>query len=174
MNAIIQGKGSPMKTARGGLTLVEMLVVVSVVILVAVLLLPAIRSAADEDARKACNMNLSQIVSAVGTAAEEPAPPAKIAMRILYAGHPGSAREKDFVEFLGKYFTQVQTGDLATFDDKSADGFDVAILDYDGDGVEALHAPRPKLSQNYAHATVTVGVAGGLIGNQLRLKTGYE
>jgi hypothetical protein len=151
-----------------------MLVVVSVVILVAVLLLPAIRSAADEDARKACNMNLSQIVSAVGTAAEEPAPPAKITMRILYAGHPGSAREKDFVEFLGKYFTQVQTGDLATFDDKSADGFDVAILDYDGDGVEALHAPRPKLSQNYAHATVTVGVAGGLIGNQLRLKTGYE
>ena len=95
-------------------------------------------------------------------------------MRVLYAGHPDSAREKDFVEFLGKYFTQVQAGDLATFSDKSANGFDVAILDYDGDGVEALHAPRPKLSQNYAHATVTVGVAGGLIGNQLRLKTGYE
>ncbi len=112
--------------------------------------------------------------SAVGTAAEEPAPPEKIAMHILYAGHPGSAREKDFAEFLGKYFTQVQTGDLATFGDRSADGFDVAILDYDGDGMDAFHAPRPKLSQNYTHATVTVGVIGGLLGSQLRLKTGYE
>ena len=92
-------------------------------------------------------------------------------MRILYAGHPGSAREKDFVEFLGQHFTQVQTGDLATFTDQSADGFDVAILDYDGD---AFKAPRPKLSQNYARATVTVGVPGALIGDQLRLKTGYE
>lgn len=83
-------------------------------------------------------------------------------------------REKDFAEFLGKYFTQVQTGDLATFGDRSADGFDVAILDYDGDGMDAFHAPRPKLSQNYTHATVTVGVIGGLLGSQLRLKTGYE
>jgi hypothetical protein len=100
-----------------------------------------------------------------------PKPAAPVAMRILYAGHPGSAREKDFVEFLGKHFTQVQTGDLATFGDKSADGFAVAILDYDGDGFKA---PHPNLSQNYARATVTVGVAGAFIGNQLRLKTGYE
>jgi hypothetical protein len=114
------------------------------------------------------------LCSGVGAAAEEPAPPAKIAMRILYAGHPGSAREKDFVNFLRKHFTQVQTGDLATFNDKSADGFDVAILDYDNDGMDAFKFPRPKLSPNYAHATVTVGVAGGLICSQLRLKTGYE
>lgn len=110
----------------------------------------------------------------VGVSAEEPAPPVKIALRILYAGHPGSKREKDFVEFLGQHFTQVQTGDLAAFNDKSADGFDVAILDYDGEGMEAFKFPRPHLSQNYAHATVTVGVAGALIGNQLQLKTGYE
>jgi len=103
-----------------------------------------------------------------------PAPTAKIAMRVLYAGHPDSAREKDFVEFLGKYFTQVRTGDLATFSDKSAKGFDVTILDYDGDGTAAFKFPRPKLSLNYARATVTVGVAGALICSQLRLKTGYE
>ena len=48
----------------------------------------------------------------------------------------------------------------------------MAILDYDGDG--RFNAPQPNLSQNYAHATVTVGVVGGLIGSQLRLKTGYE
>jgi hypothetical protein len=106
-----------------------------------------------------------------GVSAEEPAPPAKIAMRILYAGHPGSAREKDFVEFLGKNFTQVQTGDLAAFNDKSADGFDVMILDWDSQG---FNAPRPSLSRDYARATITVGVPGAIIGDQLRLKTGYE
>jgi len=103
-----------------------------------------------------------------------PAPRTKIAMRILYAGRPGSDREKDFAGFLGKYFMQVETGDLATFSDPSANGFDVAILDYDGDGKDAFKFPRPKLSQNYARATVTVGVAGGMICSQLRLKTGYE
>jgi hypothetical protein len=104
----------------------------------------------------------------------QPAPLAKIPMRILYAGHPDSDREKDFVAFLGKYFTQVETGDLATFSDKSANGFDVAILDYDGGGKDAFSFPRPKLPQNYARATVTVGVAGAMICSQLRLKTGYE
>ena len=66
----------------------------------------------------------------------KPAPPEtpeKIALCILYAGHPASQREKDFVEFLSKYYTQVRTGDLAIFGDKSADGFDVAILDYDSE-----------------------------------------
>ena len=103
--------------------------------------------------------------------AAEPVASETIQMRLLYAGHPGSAREKDFVEFLGKHFAQVRTGDLATFNDKSADGFDVTVLDYDGDGFKA---PRPALSRNYAHATVTVGVAGAFIGGGLQLKTGYE
>ena len=103
-------------------------------------------------------------------AATEAAPPQKIALRILYAGHPGSAREKDFVEFLSQHFTQVQTADLATFTDKSAEGFDVMIFDYDSQGV---NAPRPSLSRNYARATVTVGVPGAIIGDQLGLKTGY-
>ena len=34
-------------------------------------------------------------------------------LRILYAGRPGSDREKDFVAFLRKYFDVVQTGNLA-------------------------------------------------------------
>jgi hypothetical protein len=104
----------------------------------------------------------------------QPPAPEKIALRILYAGHPGSDRERDFADFLGKYFMQVETGDLATFSDRSADRFDVAILDYDSDGKDAFKFPRPKLSQNYARATMTVGVAGAMICSQLRLKTGYE
>jgi hypothetical protein len=106
----------------------------------------------------------------VGVSADKPALSTKIAMRILYAGHPGSAREKEFVEFLGNYFTQVQTGDLAKFTNESADGFDVMIFDYDEQG---FNAPQPRLSQNYARPTVTVGVPGTAIGSQLGLKTGY-
>lgn len=91
-------------------------------------------------------------------------------LRIVYAGHPGSAREKDFVQFLAKYFTEVKTADLATFRDKQAEGFDVVILDYDGDGFKS---PRPNLSKSYSRATVTVGVVGAFICGSRGLKSGY-
>lgn len=117
----------------------------------------------------ACGV-LALVWGAMAAAAGQPAASEKIALRIFYAGHPGSEREKDFVEFLGKYFTQVTPGDLASFTDKSAQGSDVAILDYDGDGFKA---PRPNLTRNYSRATVTVGVVGAFIGDQLSLKTGY-
>jgi len=94
----------------------------------------------------------------------------KIDLRILYAGHPDSAREKDFVQFLKEHFVGVATGDLAGFKEKHAKGFDVIILDYDGDGSKA---PRPRLSSEYTRPTVTVGVAGALICGSVSLKTGY-
>jgi len=91
-------------------------------------------------------------------------------LRLLYVGHPGSDREKDFAQFLGQHFATVKTGDLKAFTDKDADGFDVTILDYDGDGFKA---PRPKVSLGFSHPLVTVGVAGGLMCSQWGLKTGY-
>jgi hypothetical protein len=94
----------------------------------------------------------------------------KIALRILYAGHTGSARERDFVKFLGEIFSSVATTDLARFTPANADGADVVLMDYDGDGFKA---PRPRLDEGYARATVTIGVVGGFIGGNLRLKTGY-
>ena len=94
----------------------------------------------------------------------------KIGLRILYAGHPGSEREKDFVDFLSAYFTEVKTVDLKEFKEDNTAGFDVTILDYDGDGFKA---PRLKLSESYSRATVTVGVTGALICGNLKLKTGY-
>ena len=61
--------------------------------------------------------------------------------------------------------------DLATFNGSQAEGFDVVILDYDGDGFKA---PRPRLSQDYDQATITCGVVGALLCmSNLRLKTGY-
>ena len=94
----------------------------------------------------------------------------KLDLQILYAGHPNSSREKDFVRFLAEHFIQVRTTDLAEFKEEQAKGFDVIILDYDGEGFKA---PRPKLSSEYTRPTVTVGVAGALICSGMSLKTGY-
>lgn len=94
----------------------------------------------------------------------------KTDLRILYVGHPASEREKDFVRFLTDHFRKVRTDDLAKFKEKQTEGFDVIILDYDGDGFKA---PRPRLSSEYTRPTVTVGVAGALICDNMSLKTGY-
>jgi hypothetical protein len=107
-------------------------------------------------------------------------------LRVLYVGHPGSDREKDFVQFLGQHFETVKTGDLSTFTNRDAEDSDVAILDYDGDGFKA---PRPKIMPWFldegpkdspsparpwfTRPVITVGVAGGLMSLDWGLKTGY-
>lgn len=94
----------------------------------------------------------------------------KIGLRILYVGHPDSAREKDFVSFLTKQFKAVETADLKDFNEGQTDGFDVTILDYDGDGFKA---PRLRISTNFSRPVITVGVAGALMSGRWNLKTGY-
>lgn len=96
--------------------------------------------------------------------------PDRIEMRILYVGHPGSEREKDFADFLTAHFKLVETGDLANFEENQAEQFDVTIFDYDGD---PFKAPRPNISRNYSRATVTLGVVGALICDGQNLKPGY-
>ena len=102
--------------------------------------------------------------------AERAGEPGKIDLKILYAGHPKTQREKDFVDFLSKHFTHVATGDLAKFKPASGKGHDVVILDYDGD---FRKAPRISLPRGYARSTVTVGVVGAFISGGMGLKTGY-
>lgn len=92
------------------------------------------------------------------------------ALRVLYAGHPGTDREKDFVDFLAKHFETVMTSDLKAFKDSDAEGFDVTILDYDGDGFKA---PRPRIPRSFARPVITMGVAGAFICGSLNLKTDY-
>jgi hypothetical protein len=94
----------------------------------------------------------------------------KIDLRILYAGQPGSDREREFLGFLREHFVEVGEADLREFGESQAKGFGVVILDWDG---KDLRAPRPKLSQSYARATVTVGVPGAMICGNLNLKSGY-
>ncbi len=95
---------------------------------------------------------------------------AKINLRIYYVGRPGSDREKDFGACLGQHFVKVSGGDLSRFDEAQARDFDVVILDYDGPTAEA---PRPKLGADYKHPTVTVGILGGQLGREWKLKTAY-
>jgi hypothetical protein len=91
-------------------------------------------------------------------------------LKILYAGRPGSDREKDFVGFLRKYFDVVRTGNLETFQEADTQGFDVTLLDWDWNESEG---PRPKISESFARPIITLGVPGGMICNEWRLKTGY-
>jgi hypothetical protein len=94
----------------------------------------------------------------------------KIDLKILYAGHPGSEREQDFSRFLRAHFAKVATTDLSRFKEEQADGFDVILLTYDGDGFKA---PRPHLSRSFSRPMMTVGVPGAFICGSLNLKMGY-
>ncbi len=94
----------------------------------------------------------------------------KIKLRILYAGLPNTERSKDFVEFLARHFKQVETTDYNSFTEDKTNGFDVTIIDYDG---QDTRAPLPSISREYSRATITVGSPGAKLGNRLSLKTGY-
>jgi hypothetical protein len=101
-------------------------------------------------------------------------PSKKMGLRILYAGNLGSPREKEFVDFLSKYFTEVKTVALLKFTGKNASGFDVAILDYDDVfQAEIDKAFIANLSKDYSRPTLTIGVTGANICGMLKLKTGY-
>ncbi len=92
-------------------------------------------------------------------------------MRILYVGEAGSARAKDFVDFLSQHFGTVTKEDWTTFTESRCADFDVTILD---------HALRPvsggastPLSPEFSHPIITVGMGGALVARSSKLKTGY-
>jgi hypothetical protein len=118
-----------------------------------------------EEARQAVPAEETQQVSTSEKDVSE-----KIGLRILYAGLPNTERSKDFVEFLTRHFKQVETTDYNTFVESKTAGFDVAIIDYDG---QDTRAPLPSISREYSRATITVGSPGAKLGNRLSLKTGY-
>jgi hypothetical protein len=113
---------------------------------------------------------LAPVLCLMGAVQAQNTPSEKINLKLLYAGQPGSEREKEFVAFLSERFAQVKTADLARFTPNDANGSDVVLFDYAGDGFKA---PRPRLPQDYARATVAMGVIGAFICDQQGLKTGY-
>lgn len=99
----------------------------------------------------------------------------KLALRILYVGHPGTARATDYVSFLEKHFTQVNVANLDTFVEKTIRDCDVAIIDYSGLTIKdnTIQMPRIPFDEDYSRPIVTIGAAGALVSDYLSLKTGY-
>lgn len=109
-----------------------------------------------------------------------------IALKVLYAGNPGSEREKDFSALLGKHFAKVTTANYEKFTADQAKGHDVVILDWtsiyprDKDGkisknITGLNSPTPpKLLTDYDRPTILIGAAGGFVAQSLRLKIDWR
>ncbi len=111
----------------------------------------------------------------VGPAAVDPQfaianPQLDRSLKILYAGRPGSDREKDFVGFLKHYFDVVQTGNLETFKEADTQGFDVILLDWD---INVFEGPCPALSESFSRPVITLGVHGSMLCSRWRLKMTY-
>jgi hypothetical protein len=101
----------------------------------------------------------------------------KISLRILYAGMPGTAREKDFVSFLRKHFVAVKAVDFSSFTEAQTKESDVVILDKDG--IQwASRGGNPlskiKLPQTYSRATLSLGIPGAFLYDRMNLKPGYR
>jgi hypothetical protein len=94
----------------------------------------------------------------------------KIDLRVLYAGLPDTDRAKDFMSFLESHFRHVEMTDYSTFKGSHSSDFDVAIVDHNG---VAFRPPLPRISREYARATVTMGVPGAFLCDRLSLKTRY-
>ena len=102
----------------------------------------------------------------------------KISLRILYAGMPGTARQKDFVSFLSTHFTEVKSVDVMSFNEEQAKNSDVVILDKDGiqwgtRGGNPLYEII-RLHKNYSRATLALGIPGAFLYDRMRLKPGYR
>ena len=101
----------------------------------------------------------------------------KISLRILYAGMPGTARQKDFVSFLSRHFVEVKSVDVGSFAGEQANDSNVVILDKDGiqwgsRGDKPLRDIR--LPKSYSRATLALGIPGAFLYDRMGLKPGYR
>ena len=125
-----------------------------------------------EPAERTAESNAPETVAETPTVPQEQ--PAvlsgKIPLRVLYVGLPDTERQKDFVTFLGKHFTQVDTADYNTFEEEQTKDCDVAIFDKDGLEWKPLDIP---VSSRYSRATVSLGVPGAFWVRSVSQKMGY-
>ncbi len=106
----------------------------------------------------------------------ETPPGEKVPLKILYVGLSETDREKDFVSFLSRHFTEVKSINLDAFKEDQTQGSDVVILDKDGiqwgsRGGKPLSDHG--VSNGYTKPTVTLGIPGAFWASRMNLKTGY-
>ena len=94
----------------------------------------------------------------------------KIPLRVLYVGLPDTERQKDFVTFLGKHFSQIDTADYDAFTEGQTKDCDVAIFDKDGLEWKPLDI---NVSSEYSRATVSLGVPGAFRVRRVSQNMGY-
>ncbi len=107
-------------------------------------------------------------------------------LKVLYAGNPGSDRERDYVDFLKQTFARVDAVDYRAFREDMADGHDVVIFDWtsidkrdaagrkidleSAEGGMNYPKPTPHLSEGYSRPTILIGGPGERVVRPLRLK----
>jgi hypothetical protein len=93
-------------------------------------------------------------------------------LAVLYAGCPGTDREKDFVAFLRDHFTKVETTSLETLSMEKAKPFDVVVADWkprykyvDGraKNYDSESGHHFSLSKDFTKPIVMIGAVGGEI-----------
>ena len=102
----------------------------------------------------------------------------KIQLKVLYAGLPGTERAQDFVSFLSRHFSKVETSDVLEFQEGQTEGFDVVIVDKDGiqwggRGGKPL-SQIVNFSDTYSRATIALGIPGAFLFDRKKLKLGYR
>jgi hypothetical protein len=109
-----------------------------------------------------------------------------IDLKVLYAGNPGSDREKDFRALLAGHFAEAGTIDYRRFTEPDAKGYDVVILDWTSiyarddrgklkSGADMMiHSPTaPKLAESYGRPTILIGAAGANAVGSSQLKINW-
>src|SRR5262245_5779608 len=92
--------------------------------------------------------------------------PAK-ALKILYAGAPGDARETHFMEFLRPWFAQVDDISLLELNEKTAAPYDVVIADWkrqyqNGDILDDAE-PKAALGATFSKPVILIGSTAAVI-----------
>jgi len=91
----------------------------------------------------------------------------KLAIKVLFAGDPGTARTRDFLTFLRQHFTQVRFAEIEKHTHDASTGHDVIILD------SANRTKVPGLSRDDGRPTILIGTFGGYLGSRWRLRTNW-
>ena len=113
-------------------------------------------------------------------AVQEPAPPAapaKVDLKVLYAGRNEGERADRFAAWLGEHFTQVGRADYSSYTAADAEGWDVVVLDCEiipPEGRMAIGmASPPELDYDYDRATVVIGGAVSVFDRKLETKNDW-
>jgi len=125
-------------------------------------------------------MRITLIGLALSFLAQDPAP-AKIDLRVLYAGRPGSTREKEFLELFGAHFVKTAAIDVKKVTTTAAADWDVVVMDWsdiyprDDKGKiiqnsTKLNTPQAQLPEGFSRATVMMGSVAGSVHRRQGLK----